>query len=718
MLSPQFNSRDFFLPKEILPPQIRARFISISSVDLAAPPHIFKTGESSHKTPLERHEEQIKTILNHLDEHPLERIKEMEDKIRGLGNGRNGSQENINICSFNMTKAAIRKLVVDSVATALEAQAANMTNADNTNRNTEQREAPIARKCSYKEFMSCQPVNFKGTEGVVGLICWFERTESVFSRSNCIKDCKVKFATSTLTEEALSWWNSFTQSIGIEEAYKVTCNDHHQQQNRRQETIRAYAVTLTENHGYVGNFTLCRRCILHHTGPCTVKCHTYNKVGHQTKNYINKGPATGSNLLLVSVTCHAYGEKGYYINQYPKANNNAYGRAYLLRDKNAQQDLNVVMVFIDDILIYSRNKEEHANHLRIILELPRKEKLYAKFSKYDFWINTIQFLRQLIDSQGIHVDPAKIEAVKNWASLTTPVEVRQFLGLIGYYRRFIKAQNEAMKAKNVGAENLRGMDKAFEVRLDGTRCIKNRSWLPLFDRLTKSTHFIPNQETDSMETLTRFYIKEIVLRHRVPISIISDRESHFTSRFCIKATPFEALYGQKCISPICWAKVGYVQMTGPEIIHETTEKIVQIRQCLQAARDRQRSYANRGKLNPRYIGPFKILDRISPLAYKLKLPEELSNVHIAFHISILKKCLSDESFFIPMKELRVNDNLNFVEEPVEIIDQEVKQLRQSRIPIVKLRWNSKRGPEFTWECEDQIRAKYPHLFLNITPTSN
>ncbi|GJT34414.1 hypothetical protein Tco_0924833 [Tanacetum coccineum] len=186
---------------------------------------------------------------------------------------------------------------------------------------------------------------------------------------------------------------------------------------------------------------------------------------------------------------------------------------------------------------------------------------------------------------------------------------------------------------------------------------------------------------------------------------------------------------------------------GPEIIHETTEKIVQIRQRLQAAKDRQRSYANvrrkplefqvrdrvmlkvsprkgvirfrkRGKLNPQYIGPFKILIKIYPVAYTLELPKELNNVYSTFYIYNLKKCLSDESLIIPMKELRLDDKLNFVEEPVEIMEREVKQLRQSRIPIVKVRWNSKRGPEFTWEREDQIRAKYPHLFLNITPVSN
>ncbi|GKF09510.1 putative reverse transcriptase domain-containing protein, partial [Tanacetum coccineum] len=294
----------------------------------------------------------------------------------------------------------------------------------------------------------------------------------------------------------------------------------------------------------------------------------------------------------------------------------------------------------------------------------------------------------------------------------------------------------------------------FISKLPKTSTGHDTIWV-IVDCLTKSAHFIPIRATDSMETLTRLYIKEIVSRHGVPIFIISDRDSHFTSRFWQSlqnalgtqldmSTSYHPETDGQIIMPVSRQHRSKHFMdesvdhpfAGPEIIQETTEKIIQYRQRLQAARNRQRSYANirrkplefqvgdrvmlkvsphkgifrfgkQGKLNPRYIGPFKILERIGPMAYKLKLPEELSNLHNTFHIFNLKKCLSNESLIIPMKELQLNDKLNFLEEPVEIMDREIEQLKQSHIPIVKVRWNSKRGPKFTWECEDEIHAKYP-----------
>nr|GEX42061.1 putative reverse transcriptase domain-containing protein [Tanacetum cinerariifolium] len=191
---------------ELLSPEKQDHDQSFSSTSTL--PQIFEKGESSRKTSLERHEEQIGVIQNHLDKLSLDRIEHIENKIEGLGQGRVIIQQDFDTLEADsnklvpkllnfigtpaMTQAAIRQLVVDSVAIALETQALTMENADNANRNPEPREAPVARKCSYKEFMSFQPFNFKGSEGAIGLIYWFEHTEFVFSRSNCIKDYKKK----------------------------------------------------------------------------------------------------------------------------------------------------------------------------------------------------------------------------------------------------------------------------------------------------------------------------------------------------------------------------------------------------------------------------------------------------------------------------------------------------------------------------------------------
>ncbi|GJX71098.1 putative reverse transcriptase domain-containing protein [Tanacetum coccineum] len=207
----------------------------------------------------------------------------------------------------------------------------------------------------------------------------------------------------------------------------------------------------------------------------------------------------------------------------------------------------------------------------------------------------------------------------------------------------------------------------------------------------------------------------------------------------VRCAPFEALYGRKCRSPIMWAEEGECQLIGPELVQETTEKI---KARLKAARNRQKSYAHKrrkplefsvgdyvllkvspwkgvvrfgkkGKLAPRFVGPFKIIEKVGPVAYRLDLPEELNGVHDTFHVSNLKKCLADPTLKVPLDEIRVDAKLNFVEEPVEILEREFKKLKRSRIAIVKVRWNSKRGPEFTWEREDQMKLKYPHLFSDI-----
>ncbi|GJS78259.1 putative reverse transcriptase domain-containing protein [Tanacetum coccineum] len=264
----------------------------------------------------------------------------------------------------------------------------------------------------------------------------------------------------------------------------------------------------------------------------------------------------------------------------------------------------------------------------------------------------------------------------------------------------------------------------------------------IVDRLTKSAIFVPMRETDPLEKLAKLYLKEVVARHGIPVSIICDRDPRFASRFwrtlqkalgtsldmstayhpetdgqseriiqtledmlracvidfgkgwvnhlplvefsynnsyhaSIKAAPFEALYGRKCRSPVCWAEVGeksYADLKRKPMEFQIGDKVM-----LKVSPWNVR-FGKRGKLNPIYVGPFKVLERIGSVAYKLELPGELSRVHNTFHVSNLK--------------------------------------RHSRVPIVKVRWNSKRGPEFTWEREDQLKKKYPHLFTKTAPSSS
>ncbi|GJS38670.1 ty3-gypsy retrotransposon protein [Tanacetum coccineum] len=328
-----------------------------------------------------------------------------------------------------------------------------------------------------------------------------------------------------------------------------------------------------------------------------------------------------------------------------------------------------------------------------------------------------------------------------------------------------------------------GIAMDFVTTLPRTSSGYDTMWV-IVDRLTKSARFLPMREDYKMERLARLYLNKIVSRHGVPISIISDLDSRYTSRFwqsmqealgtrldmstayhpqtdgqsertiqtledmlraCVldfrgswdvhlplvefsynnsyhsrvRCAPFEVLYGRKCRSPIMWAEVGEGQLIGPDYADKRRKPLefsigdyvlLKVSPWKGVVR-----FGKKGKLAPRFVGPFEIIEKVGPVAYRLDLPEELNGVHDTFHVSNLKKCLADPTLKVPL------------DEPVEILEREFKKLKRSRIAIVKVRWNSKRGiaivkvrwnskriPEFTWEREDQMKLKYPHLFSNVT----
>nr|GEU69937.1 reverse transcriptase domain-containing protein [Tanacetum cinerariifolium] len=452
-----------------------------------------------------------------------------------------------------------------------------------------------------------------------------------------------------------------------------------------------------------------------------------------------------------------------------------------------------MILFIDDIIIYSKNEKEHKEHLKAILELLKKEKLYAKFLKCEFWIHKVQFLSHVIDSRSIHVDPAKIESIKDWASPKTPTEIRQFLGLAGYYRRFIEGFSKIAKSKTKLTQkgikfdwgkkeenafqlikqklcsapilalpeearilwswlpcygDLRsvimheshkskysihpGSDKMYQdmkklywwpnmkanIATYVSKCltyarvnaehqrpsgllvqqaIPKWKWdnimmdfitkLPkssqgfdtiwvIVDRLTKLAHFLPIRENDPLDKLARLYLNKIVVRHRIPVSIICNRAGRFTSNFW---RSFQKALGT------------YITMSTtyhPETDGHSERTIQTLEDMMRACViDFGKGWVKHLPLcefsyNNSYhasikAAPYEALYGRKYRSPMMELPQELSRVHHTFHVSNLKKCYADEPLVMLLEGIHVDDRLQFMEEPVEIMEREIKRLKRS-----------------------------------------
>nr|GEV37127.1 putative reverse transcriptase domain-containing protein [Tanacetum cinerariifolium] len=460
-----------------------------------------------------------------------------------------------------------------------------------------------------------------------------------------------------------------------------------------------------------------------------------------------------------------------------------------------------MIFFIDDILIYSKNKKEHERHLKLMLRFLKEDKFFAKFSKCEFWSSKVKFLGHVIDSEGIHVDPSKIESVKDWAPMMKLTEkcvkfdwgeiaetafqlLKQTLcsapilaipkgsenfvvycdashkglgvilmqreNVIAYASRQLKVdeKNYTTHDLELGAKELnmrlrrwlellsdydckiRYHPKKAKVVADAlSQKEKDQATARLGSRLDMSTTYHPQTDGQSERTIhalndmLRACVVDFGKGWDKHFSLVefSYNNSYHTS---IKVAPFEALYGRKCRSPIYRAEVRDIsslaqRSTMRQLRRSFKSKaIFKLPVIVKELRKWVIRFGKREKLNPCYIGPFKILAKVRTVSHQLELLEQLSRVHSVFHISNLKKCLSDETLAIPLDEVQIDDKLHFIEELVEIMDREVKHQKQSHIIIVKVRWNSRRGPEFIWEREDQMKKKYSHLFADSTPVAD
>ncbi|GKB74257.1 putative reverse transcriptase domain-containing protein [Tanacetum coccineum] len=286
-----------------------------------------------------------------------------------------------------------------------------------------------------------------------------------------------------------------------------------------------------------------------------------------------------------------------------------------------------VIVFIDDIYIRSSRNKEYEEHLRLILGLLKNKELYAKFSKCEFWLLKVQFLGHVVDSHGIHVDTANMISIIRFditlekqvlwqTEQAKPLRVSKCLTCAKAKVEYQKPSGGLLVQPEILQWKWGKITMHFVTKLPITATSQDTIWV-IVDRLTKFAHFLPMREDDSMEKLTRQYLKEVVSRHGVPVSITSDRDG----RSMVKAAPFEALYGRKHRSPICWAEVGDSQLVGPKIIHETTEKIIQA--VFKQPGNHQKSYVDRRR-NPM---EFEVGDKvlISTLACKCNVQVQCAN---------------------------------------------------------------------------------------------
>ncbi|GJZ84173.1 hypothetical protein Tco_0649512 [Tanacetum coccineum] len=636
-------------------------------------------------------------------------------------------------------KKYVKRLVEKRVAKAIEEyekSRANLDSAGSSGGNTGNAGGTVnVQGCSYKNFINGKPRSFNGTKGVVGLRRWIEKVEQVFETCKYAEEDKVMFAASTFKGRALTWWNGNVHTLRLVNANRIPwtefktmmtmeycpateiqrielqlCmmpstwpvnwlskqfrvgllelvkaiisrngtrytkgtnvasnepnynnnnnhnrnNNHHQQQNRRQETVRAYAAALAEGKGYAGNLL---RVMVPGAGVTPLDV-TLLWIAGGKKTFQGQ---VGLMSLLAWRWCSSnelseivYGNKNCsYIplrtTRFLKSKRDGRKMSWITCVYQADEKE------LDDIRVCQDFPEELPE-----LSKPSKELQGALFDPVHSHREQVQFIGHVVNRDGIHVDPSKVKSVKNWKTPESSTEICLFLGLAGYYRRFIENFSKISKPLTLRESYAMGLVLALPVR----------------DQKTLWSIGDASKQ--------RFWVLAEAARQRIAICIKTG-DGHISSSYRDISTSG----ADRCI-----------------LILETCLGGILIKERLKTARSHQKSYVDKR----RKPLEFKVGDRV--------LIKELSCIHNTFHVSNLKKCLAEPDVQVTLEDIEIDENLCFVEEPIEIVERDVKKLKRRRIPLVKVHWNSRQGPEFTWEREDQFQKKYPHLFSKPVPSSS